>query len=346
MRTSLLFPTSRRGWFWLAMRMLFLIVLPLGLTLWYMIDVPGHSYRGPVAPLTAQERALAGRLHSHVTAIASEEHNALHPEALARAADYLAAQLGDMAYTVGVQNFDGGDGPVRNLAVEIKGATAPEQIVIVGAHYDSASGAPGANDNGSGTAMVLELARAFSKSAPQKTLRFVLFANEEPPYFGQNTMGSLVYARRSRQRQENIIAMLSLETVGYFSDEAGSQKYPGIFKPFFPGEGNFIAFIGDLKSRDLLHRSLTRFRSVQNFPSEGIAAFPKIKGIDWSDHSAFWANDYRALMVTDTAIFRYPHYHTRQDAPDKLRYDRMARLFSGVHAVVADLAGAPPLAAP
>jgi Zn-dependent M28 family amino/carboxypeptidase len=183
-----------------------------------MLDVPGRSYQGPLAALTVQEQALSVRLRSHVTAIASEEHNAKHPAALTRAARYIETQLADMGYAVGVQSFDGGDAEVRNLEVEIKGTSAPQQIVVVGAHYDSAHGAPGANDNGSGTAMVLELARAFRKSAPHKTLRFVLFANEEPPYFGQKTMGSLVYANRSRQRQENIIAMLSLETIGYFDD--------------------------------------------------------------------------------------------------------------------------------
>ena len=339
MRTARLFPTSRRGWFWLAMRMLCLVVLPIAWALWYMMAMPGRSYRGPQAPPTLPEQALAARLHSHVTAIASEEHNARHPAALARASQYIEAQLAAMGYAVGVQSFDGGDAQVRNLEVEIRGTAAPQQIVIVGAHYDSAHGAPGANDNGSGTAMVLELARAFRKSAPQKTVRFVLFANEEPPYFGQKTMGSLVYAQRSRQRQENIIGMLSLETIGYYDDAPGSQKYPSIFRPFFPGTGNFIAFIGDFQSRDLVHRSITRFRAKQDFPSEGIATYPRIIGIDWSDHSAFWANGYRALMVTDTAIFRYPHYHTRHDTPDKLRYDRMARLFNGLHAVVGDLAG-------
>jgi hypothetical protein len=325
----------------MAMRLLFLIVLPIGVTLWYMIALPGHSFQGPPAPLTAAGQALAERLRGHVVAIASVEHNTGEPQALAQASSYLEAQLRAMGYAVGVQSYDSGDGEVRNLEVEIKGTATPDQIVVVGAHYDSAYSAPGANDNGSGTAMVLELARAFQGSRPRKTVRFVLFANEEPPYFGAGSMGSMVYARRSRERGDNIIGMLSLETVGYYDDAAGSQKYPNIFKPFFPDTGNFIAFIGDLKSRDLLHRSIGHFRAAQQFPSEGIATFPWIKGINWSDHSAFWAHDYRALMITDTAIFRYPHYHTRQDTPDKLDYTRMARLLGGIYAVVGDLAEAP-----
>jgi hypothetical protein len=133
--------------------------------------------------------------------------------------------------------------------------------------------------------------------------------------------------------------MLSLETVGYYVESTDSQKYPIIFKPFFPSSGNFVAFVGDLKSRALIHRTISTFRSEQKFPSEGIAAFSWIKGIDWSDHSGFWKNDYLALMITDTAIFRYPHYHTHQDTPDQLNYQQMAKVINGIRAVVEDLSG-------
>jgi Zn-dependent M28 family amino/carboxypeptidase len=343
MQTSWLFPVTKRGWIWFAMRMIFLIVIPIASMLWYMIHIPDHSYQGPLAPVTAAEQALAGQLRGHVVAIASKPHNTEHPQALLDVARYLETQLKDMGYGVAVQAYESGKVSVSNVEVEIKGSSRPQEIVIVGAHYDSAHGAPGANDNGSGTAMVLELARSFKEVRPQRTLRFVLFTNEEPPHFGARTMGSMVYANRSRQRGEHIVAMLSLETVGYYDDAVDSQKYPSIFKPFFPRSGNFIAFVGDLKSRALVHRSIATFRSAQDFPSEGIAALPWIKGINWSDHGAFWKNDYRALMITDTATFRYPHYHTSQDTPDKLNYQRMAKVFHGVHAVVGDLAGVPDL---
>lgn len=342
MRTSLFFPVSKRGWFWLAMRMIFLIVIPMTVTLWYMITVPGQSYRGPPAPLTAPELALSARLSKHVHAVAAQEHNTGHPEALRDVAAYLGRQLNDMGYVVMVQAFPSGEHTVQNLEVEITGASKPNEIVVVGAHYDSAHGSPGANDNGSGTAMVLELARGFKSIAPQRTLRFVLFTNEEPPHFGEPTMGSLVYAKRSRGRGENITAMLSVETVGYYDDAIGSQKYPKIFAPFFPESGNFIAFISDLGSRELLHQSLGTFRSAQNFPSEGIATFSWIRGINWSDHKAFWDNGYPAIMITDTAVFRYPYYHRAHDTPDKVNFQRMARLYSGLHAVVGTLALATP----
>ncbi len=321
------------------MRMIFLIILPIGLTLRYMLTVPGHSYRGPIAPITAAERALSARLSQHVHAVAAKVHNTAHPEALKEAAGYIGRQLNDMGYVVAVQAFQSGDQTVQNLEAEIRGTSKPNEIVVIGAHYDSAHNAPGANDNGSGTAMVMELARGFKTIRPRRTLRFVLFTNEEPPHFSGPTMGSLMYAKRSRARGEDITAMLSLETLGYYDDRVGSQKYPKIFKPFFPESGNFIAFISDLGSRELLHQSLGTFRSAQNFPSEGIATFSWIKGINWSDHKAFWDNGYPAVMITDTAIFRYPHYHTRHDTPDKVDYQRMARLYSGLHAVVGTLAG-------
>jgi Zn-dependent M28 family amino/carboxypeptidase len=337
MQISWIFPTSRRGWFWLAIRMVFLIVIPVAACLWYMIAIPGESYRGSLAPLSAAELVLADRMSRHVNAIAKEEHNTRHPAALADAAQYIEAQLADMGYAVARQNFACDTGEVHNIEVEIKGSTKSEEIIVVGAHYDSALGAPGANDNASGTAMVLELARSFKDSHPDRTVRFVLFVNEEPPYFGSKTMGSMVYANRSHARGENIVAMLSLETIGHYDDAPDSQKYPSIFKPFFPNKGNFIGFVGDVKSRSLVHRTIKTFRSAEKFPSEGVATFPWIIGINWSDHEAFWKNDYRALMITDTAPFRYPYYHSRGDTADRVNYQNMARVFQGVRAVVADL---------
>lgn len=284
---------------------------------------------------------MAERLRAHVVAVASEEHNTQTPTALKKVAAYIQTQLQDMGYSVATQAFFADNETVYNVEVEIAGLSKRDEIVIIGAHYDSALHSPGANDNGSGVAMVLELARVFKATQPERTVRFVLFTNEEPPHFSTATMGSVVYANRSRTRRENIVAMLSLETIGHYSDTVGTQQYPIIFKPFFPSSGNFIAFVGDLRSRDLVHQTMGVFRAGPHLPSEGIAAFPWIKGIDWSDHSAFWKNDYRALMLTDTALFRYPHYHTAQDTPEKLNYQHMAKLFNGIEAVVHDLANGP-----
>lgn len=332
-------PKTANQWRWLVLRLVFLIVLPVSSLLWYMIDMPQQSYKGPLLPATEEEKLIAARMSGHVRAVAGKEHNTQAPVALEAAARYLESQLAGMGYVVARQVFESGYGQVRNLEVEIKGSVSPSEIVIVGAHYDSAPGAPGANDNGSGTAMTLELARLYRHLHPGKTIRFVFFVNEESPYFSTTAMGSRYYADRARARYENIIAMLSLETLGYYDDAAGSQHYPMIFRPFFPSSGNFIAFVGDLRSRALVRQAIASFRSAAKFPSEGIATFSWIKGIDWSDHWSFWKNDYRALMITDTALFRYPHYHTGQDMPERLDYLKMAKVLGGIRAVIDDLAG-------
>ena len=196
-----------------------------------------------------------------------------------------------------------------------RGRSTPSEIVIVGGHYDSVAGCPGANDNASGTAAVLALARLFATSAPARTLRFAAFTNEEPPHFQTDAMGSRVCALNCRARSENVVAMLSLETIGFYSDAEGSQSYPPPFSLFYPSKGNFIAFVGNVGSRGLVRRAIRTFRERTPFPSEGAALPGFVPGVGWSDHWSFWREGYQAIMVTDTAPFRYPHYHTARPTP-------------------------------
>jgi Zn-dependent M28 family amino/carboxypeptidase len=150
-------------------------------------------------------------------------------------------------------------------------------------------------------------------------------------------MGSYVYAKRSAREREKIIAMFSLETIGYYRDETGSQLYPPPFNFFYPNKANFIAFVGNLFSRSLVSRSIRIFRQHANFPSEGIAAPSVIPGISWSDQWSFWVNGYPAVMVTDTAPFRYPFYHTSEDTPDKVDYEKMVYVVKGMQRVIEEL---------
>jgi Zn-dependent M28 family amino/carboxypeptidase len=309
--------------------------------LWYMVSVPGRSWSGELQPLTAAERELAASLREHVTVIASREHNVFKLPMLEQAAQYIENALDKAGYLpLAAQRFTVGDAAVRNIEAELKGGARASEIVVVGAHYDSVAGAPGANDNGSGVAALLELARLAHGSRPARTVRFVAFVNEEPPFFKSEGMGSLRYARRSRERGENIVAMVSLETIGYYSDQAGSQRYPFPLGLFYPSTGNFLAFVSDLGSRALMHEAITAFRRHARFPSEGVAAPAAIPGVDWSDHWSFREAGYPALMVTDTAPYRYPHYHSAADLPDQLDYERLARVVTGMHAVLQALAGA------
>ncbi len=167
-----------------------------------------------------------------------------------------------------------------------------------------------------------------------RTVRYVAFVNEEPPYFQTEDMGSLHYARRCEERDENIVAMLSLETIGYYSDEPGSQKYPGLVSAFYPEEGNFIAFVGNTGSGSLVRRCARHFREKASFPSEGAILPGAVTGVDWSDHWSFWQHGFDGVMITDTAIFRYPHYHEPEDTPDKIDYDRTARVIAGLYEVL------------
>jgi Zn-dependent M28 family amino/carboxypeptidase len=210
---------------------------------------------------------------------------------------------------------------------------------VIGAHYDSVFGSPGANDNGSGVAAVLALAQRFASAKPKQTLRFVAFVNEEPPYFLSGEMGSQVYARRCKERGDKISAMISLETIGYFSDVPNSQTYPSPgLGLFYPNVGNFIGFVSNVKSRALLRRVITLFRKHAKVPSEGASLPAFIPGVSWSDQWSFWQQGYPAIMVTDTAPFRYPYYHSSNDTPDKLDYDRFTLVVSGMEKVIQELA--------
>jgi len=224
----------------------------------------------------------------------------------------------------------------HNLEVARTGKTKPNEIVIVGAHYDSVETSPGANDNGTGVAALLELSRHFTGAA--RTVRFVAFVNEEPPFFQTPEMGSRVYATACRQLGDNIRSMICLETIGYYSDAPGSQRYPPLFKWFYPDRGNFIAFVSDFASRGVMHRAARAFRAYTNFPVECCATWSKVPGVDWSDHWSFWQEGYRAFMVTDTAPFRYEYYHTPEDTPDKVNYDSLARVTQGVSGAINALA--------
>ena len=309
--------------------------------LWYMVAVPGSSHSGPLQALTEDERLIAENLREHVTVIASREHNVFRLPMLEQAAQYIENAFDKAGYhPVLAQRFQSGPAEVRNIEVELKGGARAREIIVVGAHYDSVAGAPGANDNGSGVAAMLELARLMLHSRPAHTVRFVAFVNEEPPFFLGDAMGSRQYARRSKERGESIVAMFSLETIGYYSDQAGSQRYPFPLGFFYPSTGNFIAFVANLSSRALLHEFIGDFRRHAAIPSEGVAAPAFIPGVDWSDHSSFWQEGWPALMVTDTAPYRYPHYHTPQDTPDKVDYERTARVVSGLHHALRALARA------
>jgi len=303
--------------------------------------MPLKSFREPLPALNAGQTALCDELRGHVTKLAGEigERNAgYRPRSLDAAADYVQSMLVKSKLEVERQTFEAAGKHCHNLVAEVRGRNQPDQIVVVGAHYDSVVGSPGADDNASGVAALLALARWEELKQPARTLRYVAFANEEPPFFQTAQMGGLVYARRCRERDENVVAMLSLESLGYYDPSEGSQKYPLPLGLFYPSRGDFVAFVGRSSDRALVRRCVKLFRESAQFPSEGGALPGALPGIGWSDHWAFWQADYPALMATDTAQFRSPHYHATEDTPDKLDYERFARVVDGLGKVIADLA--------
>ena len=311
-----------------------------------MIRMPGVSYAGPFEPLSEREGALETALRRDVEALAGTigERSTRAPAGLSAAADFIERSLAETGYAVKRQPYEVDEQLCDNVEAELPGArgAADRSVVIVGAHYDSVRGTVGADDNGSGVAALLALARVFARRHPERTLRFVAFANEEPPYFQRPSMGSAVYARRCRERGEEIVAMVSLETIGFYTDRPGSQHYPFPLGFFYPTAGDFVAFVGDRGSASLVRRALGTFRHNARFPSEGAAAPAAMPGVGWSDQWSFWREGYPAVMVTDTAPFRYPHYHEKTDTPDKLTYAPMARVVGGLERVVEELAGAAP----
>jgi hypothetical protein len=309
---------------------------------WIMIRMPGKSSRGPLPPLTAEQIALRTELTSDVQTLAGKigERNFQHYNELRAAAEFIEHSFSAAGLSPRRDRYEMRGLSFDNIEAEIRG-DHPE-IVLIGAHYDSVLGAPGANDNGSGVAAMLALARRFAGKSSTHTLRFVAFVNEEPPFFQTSQMGSFVYASRCKARGDQIRAMISLETIGYFSDTPGSQIYPLFgLGAFYPTTGNFIGFVGNVRSRALLRRGLAVFRQYAKIPSEGAALPSFIPGIAWSDQWSFWQHGYPAIMITDTALFRYPHYHAATDTPDKLDYDRFALVVSGVQKMIEEIDRAP-----
>ena len=300
----------------------------------------GKSYRGPLPDADDRLLELADELRQFVEHLSVEigERNVLHrPRELAQTAQYLESVFREAGYTVNHQEYEVDGTTCVNLDVEIPGTKTPEEIVVIGAHYDSVAGCPAANDNGSGIAAVLSFARHFANSQNDRTLRFVAFVNEELPYAHTDQMGSWVYARRCRERNENIIAMLTPETIGCYSNKPGSQKYPKPLDWFYPSTGNFIAFVGNTRYARLVRQVARAFRQNEPFPSLAGALPEAMSDIGRSDHWPFWQEGYPALMITDTAPFRYPHYHTPEDTIDKIDFESMARVVRGLRSVVKEL---------
>lgn len=282
------------------------------------------------------------RIERHVWTLAGEigERNVFHPRALDSARDYIVGEWRAQGLEPRLQSYLARGVESSNVEVVLGGASGRSQSIVVGAHYDSVLGSPGADDNASAVAALLELSRVLAGAVRARTLRIVAFVNEEPPFFYWGKMGSQVYACAARERGEDIRVMLSLEMLGYFRDEPNTQRYPPLFRWFYPSRGDFIGFVSNLRSRRSLTRVHRAFRNHCDFPSERAAVPSWIPGVGWSDHLSFWQQGYPGLMVTDTAFYRYPYYHTAEDTAEKLDYPRLTRVAEGLAGALLELSNA------
>jgi Zn-dependent M28 family amino/carboxypeptidase len=236
------------------------------------------------------------------------------------------------------QPYAVGSTTVRNVRAFV-GPETPERVVI-GAHYDAAGPYPGADDNASGVASLLELARLLDDGALSTQVELVSYPLEEPPFFGTDRMGSAVHAAALNDEGVDVRAMLALEMIGYFVDAPHSQRFPFfLMRPFYPSTGNFIVVAGSLFQRSIVRTVREAMRAATPLPVESINAPALLPGISLSDHRNYWHAGYDAAMITDTAFYRNPNYHTATDTPDTLDYTRMAQVVDGVRAAVRALAG-------
>jgi Zn-dependent M28 family amino/carboxypeptidase len=282
------------------------------------------------------EPQMIERLEGDLEILAGEigERNLHNYESLEAARLFLLSEFVRAGYEPKQQVYEVDGREVANIYVEIKGTEESRGTLVIGAHYDSVEGSPGANDNGSGVVALLEVARQLKSMSPLANVHLVAFTNEEPPYFQTEAMGSLVYANSLARRDEKVIAMISLETMGYYSDERYSQNYPFPLSLFYPDTGNFLGIVGDRRSQSLVDEVYDTFDTLDIIPVERASLPDLLPGIGWSDHWSFWQNGWRGIMMTDTAPYRYPHYHTEDDTPDKVQYDKLALVVKGLMEVL------------
>ncbi len=320
----------------------------LGFAWWYAVRCVGEwegeplevRMRGDLPGLEAAIRADVE--HLSVTIGERNLRDAERARALEAAGAFVRRRLEGLGYAVREQPLVVEGHAVSNLEVEVPGAQSPSEIVIVSAQHDSLPESPGANNNASGEAVLLAIAALLRGHAPGRTLRFVSFTTEEDPWFGTERMGSRAYAHRCRERGEDVVAMLSLDSLGFYAHEPGSQRLPFPFSLFYPDRGDFLAFIGDLGSRATVVAATRGFRKGSAFPIAGGAAPRSVEGVSWSDHSSFWLHGYQGIQVTDTGGFRSPFHTTRGDTAEKLDFGALARIAVGLRGSVMELTTIPP----
>lgn len=305
---------------------------------WYLSDVPGTPGT-TTPPLTSDEEDAADQLKAHVVALSRDvgSRSNSDPSRLATALEYIESSLRRTGLELKRQNFEANGRAVSMIFAESKGTSKPNEIVVVGTHYDTPRGSPGADDNASGVAVAIELAKRVAVTGSERTMRFAFFGLSEAPFAGTDAQGAHQYAKACLEKKEKVVAAVMLEGLGFFSDKPGSQSTPFPFMFSYPDRGDFVAFLADTSSRDLLQQTIGAFRATRRLPSQGCTLPFFYPGFGGSDAVAFSQAGVPAVLVTDTGSLRNPEYGKPTDTHDRLDYARMARVLGGLASVVGGL---------
>ncbi|MEW6109849.1 MAG: M28 family peptidase [Nitrospirota bacterium] len=284
--------------------------------------------------------ALKHNLSKIVSVLAGDIGSRSHAETenLEKAACFIEDQFKSRGLVPERQTFNLKGNDYHNIFSEVEGTGASDEILVIGAHYDTVGGSPGADDNASGIAGMLELSRLIAKAPAPYTVKFAAFTLEEPPFFRTKHMGSFIFASSMYKKNIKVKGMISLEMIGYFNKEKGAQYYPfPAFRWFYPNVGDYIAFVGNLRSKSFTNKFVRIFKDVSSIPVESLNALSLIPGVDFSDHLSFWRFRYPAFMITDTAFYRNPYYHGPGDTADTLDYGKMSELVLGIYKTILKL---------
>ena len=320
---------------------LILILILAAVLAWPVIRVRWFSPAAVPSPFAPGAREEEDRLYAHVRHLSVQigSRSFYEYDKIEKAKQYIRSTLEAMGYRPELQDYKYGGRVFSNIVVSRPGIKTPGETVIIGAHYDTVQGTPGADDNASAVAILLEICRSVRKDQPSRTLQLIFFVLEEPPLYDTGAMGSFVYARAAKARGEHVRAMLSLEMLGYFSDREGGQSFPlPLMRLFYPTTPNFVAVVGDRASRDLVKKIKDSVAASSGIPVETLSTSRWVPGVALSDHNSFWKMGYPAVMITDTAFYRNPHYHGAGDTIETLNFQKMAGVLRGLVQTARDLA--------
>lgn len=321
------------------MDLIWLVAAALILTVMLLCTfIYGRILLGVCAPVKKPDPELANLLQKHVYILSHQIgiRDVNNYDKLREAAQYITRKFRESGYEVEFQHYEAHGKTVKNIIAAKPGTAKPEEVITIGAHYDSFDN-PGADDNASGIAALIETAKLSAGAPTRRSIEFVAFVNEEPPFFHTEEMGSRVYTKLAKKAGKNIRAGLILEMLGYYSEKPDSQCYPAHLTSLYPNQANFIAVVGNRASHPLAIRVAASFKQNSSIPVEIIPADAVPEG-DYSDHWSFWQEGYSAVMLTDTSFYRYIHYHQAGDTYDKLNYHAMGEVVKGLDAVIKELA--------